>query len=109
MAPKKSVTSTVTMEDVFQYMKAVRDEHGVRIGFGCYPTVDDSLNADFGFVVQVRNMDGRIIREVYCQYAFWPSSKYTSWEAAVMDCLHAVDKQLTEDYLPLLAYISGTK
>lgn len=104
--PKKSGSTLVTMEDLFQYMKAVQDEHGVRLGYLVFPVANDAVPGMFGATVQVRAADGHVIREVTCSTCYWPSDKYTSFEAALMDCMHSVSKQYEEEYLPLIAYLS---
>lgn len=108
MTRKGNVTPPVTMDDIFQYMKAVRDEHNVRLGFLVFPVANDLHDALFGITVQVRNPEGRVIREVTCSNTYWPSDKYTSWEAAVLDCMHCVNQEYEDEYLPLMAYLGRT-
>ena len=103
---KADVSPRVTMEDLFQYMKAVQDEHGVRLGYLVFPVANESVPGLFGATIQVRRADGTLIRETTCSTCYWPSDKYTSFEAALLDCMHSVNKAFEEEYLPLIHYLS---
>jgi hypothetical protein len=105
---RKATPSTppVTMEDVFQALDHYKSEHGIRLAVELFPVMNDAVPAKYGMVVRARNRDGHVIREVTCSHTYWPSDKYTSWEAAALACIQEVDKSITDEYLPLIGYLS---
>lgn len=106
MRAKNAATPPVTMEDVFQALDYFKDEHKLRLSLLLFPVMNDAIQAKYGMVVQVRNVDGRVVREVTCSHTYWPSNKYTSWEAAALACIRDVQVEVEEEYLPLIAYLS---
>lgn len=104
---KKSSAPTVDMQSVFDALAHCEQAHGVRIALLVFPVQLPELGARFGLAVKVYDSSGRVIREITSSRCYWPTNKYSSWEAAALDCIYAVEKELTETYLPLIDYIAG--
>lgn len=103
---KQAATPPVTMDDIFQALDHYKSDHGIRLSIELFPVMNDAIQAKYGMVVRARNRDGVVIREVTCSHTYWPSDKYTSWEAAALACIREVDQSITDEYLPLMSYLS---
>lgn len=105
MPKKPALVVDVSMEDIFQAMRHTEDTHGVRLSLLVFPVQLDSLGARFGLAVKAYDSGGHVIRELTCSTTYWPSRKYTTWEAAALACVYSLEKEITETYLPLIAYL----
>lgn len=104
---KKESAPLVTMDDVFQALSAIEEEHGVRAGLLLFPVQDPSMGAKFGLSVRAYDSTGKVIRDLVCSHTYWPSAKYTSWEAGALDCVTTLAKEIEETYVPLLSLLAG--
>lgn len=106
MPKKPAAVVDVSMEDVFNALRHCEDDHGVRLALLVFPVQSEAIGARFGLAVKAYDDSGRLIRDLVCSSTYWPSAKYTTWEAAALACIYTLEKEITETYLPLLNYLA---